>query len=317
MKQHFSDRLLERIEKMGNPTVMGLDPLAEYLPEELLQAWGKEIEDKSMATAMAIYEFNRALIDATADIVPAVKPQFAYYEMYGVHGMEALRRTIAYAQEKGMLVIADAKRNDIGSTASAYAKSILGETELWDKTLTAMYNADAITVNAYLGIDGVEPFLVEARERGKGLFILVRTSNPSAGDFQDLSLADGRTLYEAVAGKVAEWGQDTVGASGYNLVGAVVGATWPEQAEKLRGIMKQSLILVPGYGAQGGSSDAAAVNFDQNGKGAIVNASRSIMCAYKKRSDLTALDFAQAARDEALRMRDDLTAAIARRCEIT
>lgn len=311
--KNFADRLTERITALSNPTVLGLDPLAEYIPQEMLDYWGKQVEDKPMATSMAIYDFNRMLIDATCDIIPAVKPQFAYYEMYGVHGMEALRRTIAYAKEKGMLVIADAKRNDIGSTASAYANAILGETVLWDHTVAAMNDADAVTLNAYLGIDGIKPFIDVARSRGKGMYILVRTSNPSAGDFQDLKMEDGHTLYEKVAMKVASWGEDLIGESGYSSVGAVVGATWPQQAAALRQIMPKSLFLVPGYGAQGGSADAAAVNFDANGNGAIVNASRSLMCAYKKREDLPPMEFQLAAHDEALRMQKDLLDAIARK----
>ncbi len=312
--KNFADRLTAQIEKTGNPTVMGLDPLVEYIPDEMLLYYGNQVEDKSMATAMAIFEFNRMLIDATCDIIPAVKPQFAYYEMYGVHGMEALRRTISYAKEKGMLVIADAKRNDIGSTASAYANAIIGETTLWDQSLTCMYDADAITLNAYLGIDGIKPFIDVAKIRGKGMYILVRTSNPSAGDFQDLRMEDGHTLYEKVAQKVSDWGEDLVGESGFSSVGAVVGATWPEQALALRKIMPKSLILVPGYGAQGGSAAAAAVNFDRSGKGAIVNASRSLMCAWKKRDDLKPMDFQKATLDEALRMKKDLYDAITANC---
>jgi orotidine-5'-phosphate decarboxylase len=272
--RNFADRLTDKITALSNPTVMGLDPSVEYIPQELLMQWGSQIE------------------------------------MYGVHGMEALRRTITYAKEKGMLVIADAKRNDIGSTADAYAKSILGETTLWDQSVQAMYDADAVTLNAYLGIDGIQPFLNVAKSSGKGMYILVRTSNASAGDFQDLQMEDGRPFYEKVALKVDEWGKDLIGDSGYSSVGAVVGATWPDQAAELRKIMPHSLILVPGYGAQGGSAEAAAVNFHADGKGAIVNASRSLMCAYKKRNDLRPMDFQQATYDEAVRMRDDLNRAI-------
>ena len=311
--KNFADRLTERIKVLSNPTVLGLDPTAEYVPDEMLLYYGKQVEDKSMATSMAIFEFNRMLIDATCDIIPAVKPQFAYYEMYGVHGMEALRRTVSYAKEKGMLVIADAKRNDIGSTAAAYANAIIGETAMWDQTVSSMYDADAVTLNAYLGIDGIQPFIDVAKTKGKGMYILVRTSNPSAGDFQDLRMEDGETLYEKVARKVAKWGEDLVGECGYSSVGAVIGATWPEQAAALRQIMPKSLILVPGYGAQGGSADAAAVNFDASGNGAIVNASRSLMCAYKKRDDLKPMDFQAAAYDEAVRMRDNLLSAIAKK----
>lgn len=311
--KNFADRLTGRISALSNPTVMGLDPLVDYIPEEILSRCGRESENRQTATAEAIFEFNRMLIDSVAGIIPAVKPQFAYYEMYGVHGMDALRRTIAYAKDKGMLVIADAKRNDIGSTASAYANAIIGETSLWDKTAEAMFDADAITLNAYLGIDGIKPFMDVAKAKGKGMYILVRTSNPSAGDFQDLLMDDGRPLYEKVAKKVADWGEDLAGESGYSSVGAVVGATWPEQAAVLRQIMPKSLILVPGYGAQGGSADSAAVNFDASGRGAIVNASRSLMCAYMKRSDLKPMDFQQATYEEAVRMKNDLNRAIAKR----
>ncbi len=311
--KNFADRLTDRISALSNPTVLGLDPVADYVPEEMLLYWGSQVEDKAMATAMAIYDFNRMLIDATCEIIPAIKPQFAYYEMYGVHGVEALRRTITYAKEKGMLVIADAKRNDIGPTAAAYANAIIGETTLWDQSVTAMNDADAITLNAYLGIDGIKPFIDVAKSKGKGMYILVRTSNPSAGDFQDLIMQDGRPLYEKFAQKVASWGEDLIGESGFSSVGAVVGATWPEQAAALRQIMPKSLILVPGYGAQGGSADAAAVNFNAAGKGAIVNASRSLMCAYKKRDDLKPMDFQQATYDEAIRMKQDLLDAIARK----
>lgn len=311
--RNFADRLTERIDLLQNPTVMGLDPLIEYVPVSIRSYFEKEISDPLLATTMAIYEFNRQMIDAVCDIIPAVKPQFAYYEKYGVQGVEALRKTIQYAKDKGMLVIADAKRNDIGSTASAYADAILGETELTDHSKVKMFDADAITLNAYLGIDGIKPFIDVAEAEGKGLFILVRTSNPSAGDFQDLVMADGKPLYEKVAEKVSIWGEGLIGDSGYSSVGAVVGATWPEQAKALRTTMRKAIILVPGYGAQGGSADSAAQNFDNSGKGAIVNASRSLMCAYKKREDLPQENFAEALIDEAVRMRNELQQAIAKR----
>lgn len=310
--RNFADRLLERIIVLHNPTVIGLDPLIEYVPSHIRSKFEKDIDDKALASASAILEFNKQMIDAVCDIIPAIKPQFAYYEKYGVHGWTALRDTIQYAKSKGMLVIADAKRNDIGSTASAYASAILGSTELVDRSSVKMLDADAVTLNAYLGIDGIQPFLDVAKTEGKGMFILVRTSNPSAGDFQDLLMEDGKPLYEKFAEKVSAWGEELIGDSGYSSVGAVVGATWPEQAKTLRRIMPKSLILVPGYGAQGGSADSAAENFDSNGLGAIVNASRSLMCAYKKREDLPNEHFAEALVDEAIRMRNDLTNAIER-----
>ena len=309
--RNFSDYLFDRIDELNNPTVMGLDPLLSYVPEPILEKWRKKSGDPKVNGASAILEFNCGLIDAACDIVPAVKPQFAYYELYGVAGIQALKETVDYAKSKGMVVIADAKRNDIGSTAAAYADAILGSTTHLDGKKYNGIDADAVTVNAYLGIDGIEPFCKVAKERGKGLFILVRTSNPSAGDFQDLLLEDGTPLYENVARKVEEWGRELIGAHGYSSIGAVVGATWPEQAGKLRrDILRHSPILVPGYGTQGGSGAAAAVNFDRNGKGAIVNASRSLMCAYQKCPDLSPNDYAIATRNEAIRMRDDLRLAI-------
>jgi len=311
--KNFADRLTERIEALSNPTVMGLDPKLEFVPEEIMSRHSRLTDDPAAAAAEAIYEFNVKLIDAVYSIIPAIKPQFAYYEMYGIHGLETLYKTILYAKSKGMLVIADAKRNDIGTTAEAYAQAIIGKTVLFDKSVQAMTDADAVTVNAYLGIDGIKPFIDTARENGNGLFVLVRTSNPSAGDFQDLLMEDGKPLYEKVAKKVSEWGRELIGECGYSSVGAVVGATWPEQAASLRIWMPNTMILVPGYGAQGGDADSAAVNFDANGRGAIVNASRSLMCAYKKRSDLRPEDFQKATYEEALRMRDDLNLAIARK----
>lgn len=311
--KNFADRLISKIADHNNPTVMGLDPKLEYIPKYIIDSCNKLTDNTQIASGMAIYEFNRMLIDATMDIIPAIKPQFAYYEMYGIHGIDALYKTVSYAKSKGMIVIADAKRNDIGSTAEAYAAGILGSTLLSDSSSAAMLDADAITVNAYLGVDGVEPFLKVAGDQGKGLFILVRTSNPSAVDFQDLTLQDGRKLYEAVADKINGWGSNLIGEKGFSSVGAVVGATWPEQAADLRIRMPAAFTLVPGYGAQGGSADTAACSFDHNGTGAIVNASRSLMCAYKKRSDLDETEFQIATRDEAIRMRDDLNAAISRK----
>ena len=306
---NFADRLSQRIRETGNPTVLGLDPVLDYVPAGIRDYFRKQCDDPALATGLALYEFNRRLIDSVAGLIPAVKPQLAYYEKYGVHGLEALRQTIQHARRNNLLVIADGKRNDIGSTAEAYAEAWLGETALIDGSLTAMDDADALTVNAYLGGDGVQPFIKLCQQRGKGIFILVRTSNPSAGDLQDLVLSDGRTVYEAMAGKVAEWGRELTGGCGYSAVGAVVGATWPLQAAKLRKLMPQAMILVPGYGAQGATAEDAANNFGPDGGGAIVNASRSLMLAWKKlQMDPEAFD--QAARLEALRMKADLRQAL-------
>ena len=253
---NFADRLEQKIRETGNPSVMGLDPVLSYIPESILLACQKNFTDPEDASGAAIYEFNRRLIGSVAGLVPAVKPQLAYYEAYGPAGMAALRKTIQYAQECGMLVIADGKRNDIGSTVQAYATAWLGQTQLAGGTLAPMFGADALTVNAWLGLDGIRPFLDLCRDQGKGIYILVRTSNPSAGDLQDLALADGRPLYEVLAEKIAVWGNELTGSCGYSSAGAVVGATWPQQAIRLRELMPRALILVPGYGAQGASADA-------------------------------------------------------------
>lgn len=306
---NFADNLQDKIDRLNNPTVMGLDPILDYVPDQLRDYFFEQCEDPAMAAGLSILEFNRRLIDATADIIPAVKPQLAYYEQYGVHGWEALRQTIAYAKSKGMIVIADGKRNDIGSTASAYASAILGDTELRPGSRQEMLGADCITVNAWLGIDGIEPFLKLCRENGKGIFALVRTSNPSAIDIQDLKLEDGRTVYEAMADKVNEWGSDLIGNCGYSSVGAVVGATWPQQAAELRARMPHTMILVPGYGAQGAGAADAVAGFGPDGRGGIVNASRSLMTAWKKhKMDHESFDLA--CRKEALEMRNNLRRAL-------
>lgn len=308
---NFADRLTRKIKETGNPTVMGLDPMLDYVPASIRRQASLAAADPAEAAGLALYAFNQQLIDAVADLVPAVKPQFAYYEQYGGPGLLALQKTIAYARAKGLLVIADAKRNDIGSTAEAYSRAILGQTSLGESSSQSFIAADCITLNGYLGIDGIKPFIDQCQKGGQGVYILVRTSNPSAGDLQDLVLADGRTVYEAMAEKVSEWGQDLVGQSGYSSVGAVVGATWPRQAEKLRQIMPHSLILVPGYGAQGATAEDAVASFGPDGQGAIVNASRSLMLAYKKYG-LSADEFTSATRKEALAMRDDLRGALKR-----
>ena len=309
--RNFADELVRRIAELDNPTVMGLDPKLEYIPQVLIDEAVREYpDDASKATAHAIWLFNKALIDAVYDIVPAIKPQLAYYELYGIEALKVLNKTIQYAQSKGMLVIADCKRNDIGATSTAYAEGILGSTEIINGTKVSMMNADCATVNGYLGIDGVKPFLDVCGRDGKGIFILVRTSNPSAGDLQDLELGDGRKVYEAMASLVNTWGEDLIGEEGFSSVGAVVGATWPEQAVEARKLMPHNLILVPGYGAQGAGPDAAVASFTADGKGSIVNASRSLMCAWKKREDLDPSDFAKATRDEAIDMRTKLNNAL-------
>ena len=309
--KNFADQLVRKIAELDNPTVMGLDPKLDYIPQFLIdQAKSEFPDDDEKATAQAIWLFNKALIDAVCDIVPAIKPQFAYYELYGIEAIKVLNKTIEYAQSKGMLVIADCKRNDIGATSTAYAEGIIGSTEIIGGKTVAMTGSDAATVNAYLGIDGVKPFLDVCSRDGKGIYILVRTSNPSAGDLQDLELKDGRKVYEAMAELVNTWGSDLIGEEGFSSVGAVVGATWPEQAVEARKLMPHTLILVPGYGAQGAGPDSAVASFTADGKGSIVNASRSLMCAWKKREDLAPEDFAQATRDEAIDMKTKLNNAL-------
>lgn len=298
------DTLIEKIKEKGNPTVAGLDPKLAYLPEEMKKKAFDQYGETFEGAANAIFEFNKELIDALYDIVPAVKPQSAYYEMYGIEGIKCLKKTIDYAKEKGMYVILDAKRGDIGATSEAYATAYLGNTEIGEKTETA-FDADCMTVNPYLGSDGVLPFVKMCESRNKGIFALVKTSNKSSGELQDLK-AGGRYIYEVVADLVKEWGSTTIGMYGYSNVGAVVGATYPEQAEVLRKLMPHTYFLVPGYGAQGGGAKDVVPCFNNDGMGAIVNASRSIMCAYMKNGG----SVGEAARQEAIRMRDDITSAI-------
>ncbi len=308
--QHFADRLIEAIMKKNNPTVMGLDPVMAYVPPQLIAAAQAEHADPLLAACQAILAFNQGLIDAVCDIVPAVKPQLAFYEALGPQGMAVFAKTCAYAKEKGLIVIADAKRGDIGSTASAYAAAYLDQTTRAQTSSLQAYNIDAITLNAYLGIDGIAPFIQMHQSNHSGCFILVRTSNPSAGDLQDLKLEDGRLVFEAMADLVQTWGENLIGAWGYSAVGAVVGATWPDQAKKLRQRMPKTFILVPGYGAQGATGDDVAVNFDQNGRGAIVNASRSLMCAWQKQG--CPENYQDMTRQAALAMQADLNQAIDR-----
>ena len=307
---HFSDRLENAITAKNNPSVLGLDPRLEYIPQSIKDESIKNVDNPFQAAGISIVEFNKRLIDATCDIIPAIKPQIAYYEMYGIEGLKALDETIEYARKKGLIVIADGKRNDIGPTAEAYSTAFLGKTELYGKACRA-FNADALTVNAYLGVDGIKPFLGDCRREDKGIFVLVKTSNPSSGQLQDMKLEDGRAVYEMMADLVNEWGEGLKGANGYASVGAVVGATYPEQLKVLRLRMPHAWILVPGYGAQGGGAKDVAPAFDKNGLGAVVNASRSLMSAWmldKWKQQYTHEDFAEAARAEAIRMRDDINA---------
>ena len=298
------DLLVQKIKEKGNPSVAGLDPQISYVPQYIREKAYKEYGKNLKGACEAIWEYNKGLIDALYDVVPAVKPQSAFYEMYGLNGEEVLHRTIQYAKEKGLYIILDVKRNDIGSTAEAYSKAYLGKVDI-DGEEFSPCDVDCVTVNPYLGTDGIVPFVNDCKKYDKSIFALVKTSNPSSGELQDLD-NDGKRIFERVAECVNKWNEDTIGKSGYGAVGAVVGATYPEQAEVLRAMMPKSYFLVPGYGAQGGSAKDVVKSFNSDGLGAIVNSSRGIMCAYKK-GDWKEEQFAEAARAEAIRMKDELT----------
>lgn len=302
------DRLIEGIVKLQNPTVAGLDPKLDYIPnfikEKAFTQYGETLE----GAAAALLEFNKGLIDALCGIVPAVKPQCAYYEMYGWQGVKAFYDTVSYAKQKGMFVITDGKRNDIGTTMQAYAVAHLGSVEVGSKRCTP-FGGDALTVNPYLGSDGIRPLLDTCEDEDKGIFVLVKTSNPSSGELQDQIFEGGESLYETVGHYCEEWGDSLPGKYGYSGVGAVVGATYPEQLFELRRDLTHTFFLVPGYGAQGGGAKDVAPAFDSNGLGAVVNASRSILCAWQK-TDAPEQDYAKAAAQEAIRMRDEIIAEI-------
>ncbi len=302
------DKLIEKIKETGNPTVMGLDPRYEMLPKCVTEKYSLTLEGVSSA----IIEYNKALIDATYDIIPAIKPQIAFYEMFGIPGMQAFKETCSYAKQKGMIVIADIKRGDIGSTAQGYSNAYLGKTKIGDIE-ESIYDVDFVTVNPYMGTDCVKPFIDDCKKYNKGLFILVKTSNPSSGELQDLKLEDGQEVYKRVANLVENWGADLRGENGYSSIAAVVGATYPKQLQELRNIAPHTFFLIPGYGAQGGKPEDIALGFDENNLGGIVNASRSLMCAYKSdkwKDEFKEEDYAKATRAEALRMKNELNSAL-------
>ncbi len=298
------DRLIDKIKETNNPVVMGLDPRFDMLPKVVTNKYPKTLE----GVADAIIEYNKALIDATYDVIPAVKPQIAFYEMFGIPGMKAFQETCNYAKEKGMIVIADIKRGDIGSTAEGYSNAYLGKTKIGDIE-ESIFDVDFITVNPYMGSDSVVPFVKDCIKYKKGIFILAKTSNPSSGELQDLKLENGQEVYNKVTELIEMWGEDVRGEYGYSSVASVVGATYKEQLSDIRKLGKHTYFLIPGYGAQGGKAEDIALGFDENGLGGLVNASRSLMCAYKSekyKDKYNEEEYHLATREEALRMREEL-----------
>ena len=273
------NQLVANIKKTGAPIVVGLDPMLNYIPEQVQKKAFAEYGETLEGAAEAIWQFNKEIVDKTYDLIPAVKPQIAMYEQFGLPGLAAFKKTVDYCKEKGLVVIGDIKRGDIGSTSAAYAVGHIGKVKVGSKTY-APFDEDFVTVNPYLGSDGVNPFLDVCKEEKKGIFVLVKTSNPSSGEFQDQKI-DGRPLYELVGEKVAALGSEVMGDE-YSYVGAVVGATYPEMGKVLRKVMPKAYILVPGYGAQGGKGKDLVHFFNEDGLGAIVNSSRGIIAAYKQ-----------------------------------
>ena len=299
------NKLVTEIKKKDAPVVVGLDPMLGYVPEHLTKKAFEEFGETLEGAAEAIWQYNKGIVDAVYDLIPAVKPQIAMYEQFGIPGMTAFKKTVDYCKEKGLVVIGDIKRGDIGSTSTAYAVGHLGKVTVGSKQYYG-FDEDFVTVNPYLGSDGVNPFIDVCKEEKKGIFVLVKTSNPSSGEFQD-RLIDGRPLYELVGEKVAEWGSQCMGDD-YSYVGCVVGATYPEMGKILRKIMPKTYILVPGYGAQGGKASDLAPYFNKDGLGAIVNSSRGIICAYKqeKYAKFGAENYAEASRQAVIDMIQDI-----------
>ncbi len=303
------NKLIKEIQKKDAPIVVGLDPMLNYIPEHIQKKAFEEFGETLEGAAEAIWQFNKGIVDATYDLIPSVKPQIAMYEQFGVPGVMAFKKTVDYCKEKGLVVIGDIKRGDIGSTSTAYAVGHLGKVKVGEKSYYG-FDEDFVTVNPYLGSDGVNPFVDVCKEENKGIFVLVKTSNPSSGEFQD-QMVDGRPLYELVAEKVVEWGEQCMGDS-YSNVGCVVGATYPEMGKVLRKLMPKTYILVPGYGAQGGTAKDLAPYFNEDGLGAIVNSSRGIIAAYKqdKYAKFGAENYAEASRQAVIDMKDDINSVL-------
>ena len=314
------NQLVDKIKKTGAPIVAGLDPTLKFVPEHIKKKAFAEYGETMKGAAEAVWQYNKAIVDAISDLIPAVKPQIAMYEQFGVEGMIVFQRTVEYCKEKGLVVIGDVKRGDIGSTSEAYAVGHLGQVQV-GSTLCRGFDEDFVTVNPYLGSDGVKPFIKVCQEEKKGIFVLVKTSNPSSGEFQDRLIkgvdekgSEERPLYEVVGEQVASWGAECMGDS-YSYVGAVVGATYPEQGKILRKIMPKAYILVPGYGAQGGKGADLVHFFNEDGLGAIINSSRGIIAAYQqeKYAGYGAEHFADASRAAVLYMKEDIAQALAAR----
>jgi orotidine-5'-phosphate decarboxylase len=306
---NFADRLIAAIEKKNSAVCVGLDPRIDRMPTFLVNKMIEKHGQTRKAIAEIFLAFNKGIIDAIKDLVPVVKPQVAFYEQYGADGMWAFEQTCLYAKEQGLLVLVDGKRNDIGSTAEAYAKAYLGSSEFMEEKVNGFY-ADALTVSAYLGADGIFPFLKYCQSEGKGLFVLVKTSNPSSGDLQSRVTADEEMSISDLMGYFVEsWGSDLIGEKGYHSVGAVVGATYPKEAQGLRKIMPNAFFLVPGYGAQGGGAEDVRPCFNSDGLGALVNSSRGIIFAYEKAGGTKGgEDYAEAARDAVIAMNEEINA---------
>ena len=303
------NKLVAGIKKTNAPIVVGLDPTLKMIPEHIMKDAIAEYGETLEAAGEAIWQFNKAIVDAVYDLIPAVKPQIAMYEQFGIPGLVAFKRTVDYCKEKGLVVIGDIKRGDIGSTSEAYAIGHLGKVTIGSKTCYG-FDEDFVTVNPYLGSDGVNPFIKICKEENKGLFILVKTSNPSSGEFQDQMIGE-KTLYQMVGEKVAQWGEDCMGDD-YSYIGAVVGATYPEVGKIMRKVMPKSYILVPGYGAQGGKGKDLAHFFNEDGLGAIINSSRGIIAAYQQEAyaKFGAENFADASRQAVIDMREDIASAL-------
>ncbi|MCT4562897.1 MAG: orotidine-5'-phosphate decarboxylase [Maledivibacter sp.] len=309
----FVNNLIKVIKEKKSPVVVGLDPRIQLIPSIVKDKYFDEYGKTFKAAAEAILEFNKEIIDNVCDVAAAVKPQIAFYEQYGIEGLKTYNETCKYASQKGLLIIGDIKRGDIGSTSKAYSNAHLGKTEVEGEDLEAFYS-DSITVNPYLGDDCLKEFVGDIERYNKGMFVLVKTSNPSSSQLQDL-VVEGKKIYEKVAHMVDDWSKQYIGKLGYSSMGAVVGATYPEEAKNLRKLMPSSYFLVPGYGAQGGTAEDVIHCFNKDGLGAVVNSSRGILYAYDKEEKWTEKDYGRAAREAAIKMRDDINTTLEKHCK--